>query len=113
MLFGALCAAKPAPGFIALSISAARFVAIGVMVAISRKRMGFFINGYRRGRTRAVAISVESIFFASLRLIITQHIAWAPFAGGALIVPIVVLASFRWQAAYRSENGSGNATCST
>lgn len=87
MLFGTLCTTQAAPGFIALSITAACFVAIGVIVAIARKRMGFLVNDYRKGRTRAVTISlliiVESIYVVSLWLKITQHIAWAPFAGGA------------------------------
>lgn len=84
------------------------------MAIIARKRMGFFVNGYRKGGTRAVAISllvtVESIYFASLWLKGTQHIVWAPLVGGAIIVPVVFLAVSRWQAAYRSEFASAGAT---
>ncbi len=116
LLFGSICAAQAAPVVIALSITTICLIAIGVMVGIARKRMGFFVNGYRKGRTRAVAIAllviVESIYFASLWLKGSQHIAWAPLAGGAMIVPVVILASVRWQAAYRSEFGSGHATTS-
>jgi phosphoglycerol transferase MdoB-like AlkP superfamily enzyme len=113
-LFGTICAAQAAPGSIALAISVCCFGLFGVMAIIVRKRMGFFVNGYRKGGTRVVAIAllvtVESIYFASLWLKGTQHIAWAPLVGGAIIVPIVFLAVSRWQAAYRSEFASAGAT---
>jgi len=68
---------------------------------------GFFRNGYRRGRTRAVAIAllvtVESIYFAGIWLKEAHHVSVAPLVGGAIVVPIVVFAVSRWQAVYRSE----------
>ena len=77
------------------------------MAIIGRKRMGFFVNGYRKGRTRRVAITllviIETIYLSSLWLKIEQHVGWAPIVAGAIIVPIIAIAMKRWQDAYRSD----------
>lgn len=113
-LIGTTCAAQAAPPSIGLPIAAGCFVGIGVMAFVARKRMGFFVNGYRKGRTRKVALSLfiafEFIYFTSLWLKESRHLGWAPVVGGAIIVPIVIFAGYRWQAAYRSEFGSDGAT---
>ena len=107
---GVAIAAQAAPGVIALATCIVCFAAIGTMAFVARNRMGFFINGYRQGRTRKVAIAllaiVETIYVISLWLKIMQHIGWAPIVAGAVIVPIVFFASYRWQNAYRSEFGA-------
>ena len=107
MFSGAMCAVQAAPGFIALPLSLACFAVIAVMAIIGRKRMGFFVNGYRKGRTRRVAITllviIETIYLSSLWLKIEQHVGWAPIVSGAIIVPIIAIAMKRWQDAYRSD----------
>ena len=84
-----------------------------LLVTISRQRIGFFINGYRKGRTLRVAIAllgaIEVIYLASLWLKYAQHIVWAPIAGGAILVPIILFAMQRWQDTYRSEFDSASA----
>ena len=112
ILCGANCAAQSAPTFIALSLQLCCFAAILAMALIARKRMGFFVNGFRKGSTRKVAVAllvvVESIYLSSVWLKYEQHVLWAPLVGGAILVPIVLYAMKRWQSAYRSEYGSGS-----
>lgn len=106
-LIGTMFAAQAAPVVIALTLTVGCFAAILVMAVIARKRMGFFINGYRKGRTRTVAIALlvifEALYLTGIWLKITQNAVWAPIVGGAIIVPIVLVAMSRWQDAYRSE----------
>lgn len=106
--------AQSAPVTASLPITILCFAALVVMMVSARKRTGFFINGYRKGRTRGVTIpllvAVETIYIASLWLKESQHISWAPLVGGAMIVPVVIFATYRWQDAYRSEFDSSAAT---
>jgi hypothetical protein len=106
-LIGTMFAAQAARGVIALALTVGSFAAIVVMAAIARKRMGFFINGYRKGRTRSVAIALlfifEAIFLTGIWVKIALNVVWAPIVGGAIIVPIVLFAMSRWHDAYRSE----------
>ena len=82
-------------------------VAVLMLMQYQRKRYGFFVNGYRKGRTRVVAISlllfVEVVLFGSIWLKLVHHVAWAPLAGGILVFPVTILASYRWQAAYKAD----------
>ena len=107
---GAMIAVQAAPGFIAMSLSACCLVVIAAMAFIARKRMGFFINGYRKGNTRRVAIAllvvIEAIYLSSMWLKLEQHVVWAPLVAGAIVVPIILVGMKRWQDAYRSEFGS-------
>lgn len=92
-----MVAVQAAPGFIAMTLSACCLVVIVAMASIARKRMGFFLNGFRKGNTRRVAtaflVIIEAIFLSSMWLKLEQHVAWAPLAAGAIVV----------QYAYRSE----------
>jgi hypothetical protein len=110
VLFGAMFAVQAAPVLIAVSLSVSCFAAIAAMAIIARKRMGFFVNGYRRGSTRKVAIAllviIEAIYISSMWFKIEQHVVWAPLVGGVIIVPVILVAMQRWQDAYRSEFGS-------
>ena len=110
VLTGAACAAQSAPGFTALAITAGCFAAILAMALIARKRMGFFVNGYRKGNTRRIAITllvvIEAVYLSSIWLKYERHVVWAPLVAGAIIVPIVLFGMKRWMDAYRSEFGS-------
>lgn len=61
LLMGALVA-TPAFAFpIRMSILAGLIPVVALIVRSDRKRMGMFINGYRRGRTRIVALAMLAI----------------------------------------------------
>lgn len=106
-LCGGAFAAQAAPGFIALVLSISCFAAIIAMAIVARRRMGFFVNGYRKGKTRKIAIGllviIETIYLTSLWLKIERDVFWAPILGGAVVVPIIFVAMRRWQDTYRSE----------
>jgi phosphatidylglycerophosphate synthase len=79
---------------------------LGLMFMWQRRRLGVFVNGYRRGRTRSVALTllviVEALLFGSIWLK-HQGLPWAPLAAAALVVPIAIAGSYIWQAAYRTD----------
>jgi hypothetical protein len=110
VLSGAAFAAQSASGLIAMVLSVSCFAAIAAMAIIARKRMGFFVNGYRKGSTRKVAFAllfiIEAIYLSSIWLKFERHLVWAPLVGGVIIVPVILVAMQRWQDAYRSEFGS-------
>lgn len=81
------------------------------MIAIAvrdRRRDGFFINGYRPGRTRrvtAVLLVVALGTFAAALLGKEQGWWWAPLAAGALLSVFATGASMAWERVYRNELG--------
>jgi hypothetical protein len=82
-----------------------------LMARAARRRLGFFVNGYRRGRTRPVALAllayVEILHFGALWLKLGQHILWAPLAAAALVLPGAIYGSYVWQRAYIAEMSEG------
>lgn len=112
-VMGAMIAGQAGPPPVALAILALAMGAVVLMVSAMRRRMGFFVNGYRRGRTRRVAVGllvfVESVLAVSLYLKLGRHIWWAPLVGGAIVAPVAVAASYAWQTAYRRDLADGRA----
>ena len=53
--------AQAAPFTIGIPLSLGFFAVTALLVTIARKRIGFFINGYRKGRTLRVAIALPSV----------------------------------------------------
>ena len=107
LLLATMVAIQALPTALNIAALAGCLCAIAAMVAYRRKRYGFFVNGYRRGRTLWVALAllvfVEMVLFGGIWLKESWHVAWAPLAGGALVFPVAVFASYRWQAAYKAD----------
>ena len=61
VLTGAMIGAQAAPFTIGIPLSLGFFAVTALLVTIARKRIGFFINGYRKGRTLRVAIALPSV----------------------------------------------------
>ena len=61
LLFGVLVAAPAFDPPIRYAFIAAIFCAIPLIARSDRKRMGMFVNGYRRGKTRIVAVAVAVV----------------------------------------------------
>ena len=70
-----------------------------------RRRDGFFINGYRVGRTRGIAIDLALITMAALLVAATlkERWRWAPLAAGLVVFAVATLGSIAWERAYRRE----------
>ncbi len=91
-------------------------VAIGLagLVILYRtwvEKAGISLNGYRPGRTRVIAIAVAvllaGLMVAGLVLRAEYDMAWAPFAAGAIAVPIATLGSALWDRAWRAQITGG------
>ncbi len=106
-LMGGITAAQAAPPAGTFAIEGLCAL-VGIwMYRNGRRRMGFFVNGYRRGRTRPV-VAVLLVCFLGLMgggvwLKDEQHLTWAPIAAGVIMFAIGTWASFVWQAVYRAE----------
>ena len=78
-----------------------------IIIHSDRKRMGMFINGYRRGKTRIVAIGVLIVeltlyTFAVIRGL-DHHDQVTPLVLGAVGVVIGILGSMLWQRVFVRE----------
>lgn len=106
-LMAAMVASQSLPSPLNAAALAPSLAAIAALVVYQRKRYGFFVNGYRKGRTRWVALSllgiVEVLLFASIWLKVERGLVWAPLAAGVLVFPIALFGSYRWQAAYKAD----------
>ncbi|HEY7005573.1 MAG TPA: hypothetical protein VH392_03740 [Sphingomicrobium sp.] len=80
---------------------------IPMIIHSDRKRMGMFINGYRRGKTRIVAIGVLivelSLYCVAVIRGLGHHDSITPLVLGAVGVVIGILGSMLWQRVFVSE----------
>lgn len=112
-LFGAIAGvyvSAPAAGYPGML-----YVWVGVMVAIAlivradRRRMGVFINGYRRGKTlpHTISLVVGLIGLCMVGVWFSEErgLHWVPLAFGAAAVPLAMIASVWWQRTFQREMG--------
>jgi hypothetical protein len=92
--------------FAALALT---LVAIGLIVASDRRRMGMFVNGYRRGKTLIVSLSLLAIiltlFWFSARAGLAGDHTTPLFLGAPAFVASVV-GSVVWQRVFVAELGA-------
>jgi hypothetical protein len=94
-----------------------RFAIIGILLCLipliihsDRKRTGMFVNGYRRGKTRIVAVAVLLVELSLYALSVYRseelkdHLA--PLLLGAIAVLIGVAGSKLWQHVFVREMGA-------
>jgi hypothetical protein len=109
-----LIAAQAAPPLYAIAIMALWAGAFVLMLRAIRRRLGFFVNGWRRGRTLRVSIALlvycELLLMTSVWLKLGHHIGWAPLAAAALVFPGAVYGSYVWQRVYLAEMSEGPRT---
>ena len=110
-VFGAITAAyvaAPALGSPAMFYGLATLVVvIAVVFLTDRRRSGLFVNGYRRGRTRPVALTMLAVmlglYMAGLYASLELGRAWVPLVLGLVAGPLGVWASLLWQRAFLTE----------
>jgi len=99
LLLGGLIA-----GYVVVVVCLAVTVAI---VARDRQRDGFFVNGYRTGRTRPITFALAAIAFAALVSAISLKqrygLDWAPVAIGIVLAIVATIVSIVWERVYRQE----------
>ena len=106
-LYGALVAAQAGSSTLIFEVEGGVIVAGLCMFIWGRKRMGFFVNGYRKGKTRPVALALVAVYLAVYSLAAwlkqAQHLAWPALVLGALMFVIGTWASVTWQRVFRQE----------
>jgi hypothetical protein len=83
-------------------------LAVIVIALRDRRRDGFFVNGYRRGRTRRVTAVLLVVALGTLAAALLgkeQGWWWAPLAAGVLLSVFATAASMAWERVYRNELG--------
>ena len=111
MAFGALVGilvasdALPTPG----QIGAVALMLLGTLLLVryDRRRDGFFVNGYRAGRTRRVAFLFLGVALLGLAVAIVAKLrfglVWVPLVAGVVIAVLGTMASLAWERAYRAD----------
>lgn len=91
------------------AILAALLVGLILIVRSDRRRLGVFINGYRRGRTRLVVIplllGVLVLYSLSTVAALDWHLPWISLACAAITFPVCYYGSAVWQSVFRRELG--------
>jgi len=110
LLMGGLVA-SPAFDFpIRMAILVAILCCIPIIIHSDRKRMGMFINGYRRGKTRVVAIGIVivelALYFVSVVRGLDHNDHLTPLLLGVAGVVIGILGSMLWQRVFVREMGA-------
>lgn len=107
---GALVATPAFELAIRLGVLAFTLCLIAVIVQSDRKRLGMFINGYRRGKTRSVALStlggVLWLYMVSVYYGLDRHNHTIPLGLGALAFVFATIGSVRWQHVFVREMGA-------
>lgn len=107
VVMGGLVASYALPGGWTLVGLGACLTGTALIAAWDRRRDGFFVNGYRAGRTRLLALLLCLVALATLGLAVALRtrfgIAWAPLALGALLALLGTGASIAWERLYRGE----------
>ncbi|UYY57737.1 hypothetical protein [Sphingomonas sp. S2-65] len=107
LLLGGLIAGYALPGSWPVIMASACAALTAVIVARDRRRDGFFVNGYRRGRTRWVTFAILVVSFGALVgaiVLKTRHgLTWAPLAIGSATALFATIMSMVWERIYQQE----------
>ena len=110
LMMGALIASFAFEFVIRTAILVLVLAAIPIIVRSDRKRMGMFINGYRRGKTRWVAFGILLVWLPLYAIAVhyglTLHDHVVPLLLGALGFVIGTIGRMLWQRVFVSEMGA-------
>lgn len=110
VLMGGLVAAPAVPLPARFAVLVVLLAAIPIIIQSDRKRMGMFINGYRRGKTRIVAfaiLAVELLLYGlSVHFGDSLHDQVTPILLGLAGIVLGVAGSVWWQRVFVSEMGA-------
>ena len=110
LLMGALVASPAFDTVPRFAILVLILCCIPLIIHSDRKRMGMFINGYRRGKTRIVAIGVLivelALYFVSVTLGLGHDDHTTPLLLGVIGVLIGIGGSLLWQRVFVREMGA-------
>ena len=107
VLLGTMVASFALPDAWPIAVVAACLVATVLIVRRDRLRDGFFVSGYRPGRTLPVTIALLVTSFGALHAAIVlkadKGLVWAPIAVGLVFAVLATAASILWERVYRQE----------
>lgn len=112
LLIGGMVAVQGLP--IVGKIAAYLVFAAGLFLLICayKRYTGLWINGYRAGRTRWVAVGLATITTLCMLMAVwlerDRGLTYAPFAFGAIVAVLVTIGGFVWEAAYRRDLRDGD-----
>lgn len=108
-VMGVLVLAQGLPSPLSMALLAGAMAGVVLLVRADRKRMGVFVNGYRKGRTRVVAFVMLAVAMA---LVVAEIRAREAGLSLGLRVGIAVVGaglgvwgSFIWQRMFRKDLG--------
>jgi len=107
LLTGGLCAVQAATVPFMFAYYAVFLVGLVLLVRSYVRRNGFWVSGYRAGRTRLVAVGLAVIttglMLMSAWLFHDRGERLAPFVFGGLVAVAVTIGGFVWEAAFRAD----------
>lgn len=110
LLMGGLVASPAFDFAIRIAILVVILGCVPIIIQSDRKRLGIFINGYRRGKTRIVAIGVVivelALYFVSVDRGLGHDDHTTPLLLGAAGVLIGIAGSHLWQRVFVREMGA-------
>ena len=111
LLIGGLIAVQGQPTPVMLGFYAAYIAGLALLMRAYKRHTGLWINGYRAGRTRWVAIGLAALgmlgALISVWLLRERGLTQAPLVFGAIVAIIVTVGGFVWEAAYRADLRDG------
>jgi len=107
LMMGGLTGAMAGPTWLLLMTEVLFMAGVAVLVTAYRRKTGMWINGYRAGRTRLVAVSMAAatlvIMCVGVWLKVERGLWQAPLVGAPIVAVLVTVAGYVWQAAYRAD----------
>jgi len=111
LLIGGLIGAQALPIPLMIAFYVVYVVGLWLLVRAYKRHTGLWINGYRAGRTRWVAIGLAAVAsvggLISIWLMRERGLTLAPLVFGALVAVIVTIGGFVWEAAFRADLRDG------
>ncbi len=109
-IMGAIVSAPAFPTVIRMGLIAIVFSAIAIVVQSDRQRLGVFVNGYRKGKTRLVALPMLAVVLGLYALSMWFGDGRAdrvtPLLLGSFAFVVGVIGSIIWQRVFVSELGA-------
>jgi hypothetical protein len=113
VLMGGLVAVQGQPIAIITSCYVVFLVGMALLVRAYKRHTGMWINGYRAGRTRWVAVGLAAIttlsMLISIWLMRERGLTLAPLVFGGIVAVLVTIGGVVWEAAFRADLRDGGA----
>jgi len=110
LMMGGLVASPAFELPVRMGILVALLLLIPVIIHSDRKRMGMFINGYRRGKTRIVAFGILILELSLYAVAVVRGLdhpdSVTPLILGVAGVVIGIIGSMMWQRVFVREMGA-------